>query len=130
LPYTDLQLTPLEELSRDPDKGLILENGKRIISFRAATFQALIQWLRDMAGSTVAKTILYGLGNEIGGTAFRYSKDGVMSDNLVKVFDDIIRHRGWGRCLAIEKSQGQSISLQCLSVHFASDRKRRKTSAT
>ena len=115
MPFTDLEPTQMPKLDRDEEKGLILENGKRVISFRVATFQALVNRLRGMTGSQVAGTILFGLGNEIGQTAFRYSKDKVMSDNLVKVFDDIIRHRGWGRCLAIEKQADRSAYVFTMS---------------
>ena len=101
LPFTDLQ--PLTELTRDEEKGWILEGDKRIISFRVKTFQVLVSRLISLAGFKVSGTLLFQIGKEIGETAFEYSKDSAMADNLVKVFDSILVHRGWGRCLGIEK---------------------------
>jgi predicted hydrocarbon binding protein len=105
LPFTELKTSALESISRNEDKGWILEDGKRVISFRLPTFQALVEKLVAMAGSKVGTTILYQLGNEIGRTGLRYSKDRIMADNMTKVIDDVIRVRGWGRCIALEKNE-------------------------
>lgn len=115
MPFSELVPAGLKRLERDEKKGLIMEDGKRILSFRVATFQALVDRLRAMAGSKVATTILFGLGKEIGRTALNYSRDTVMSDNLVQVFDEIIRTRGWGRCLAIQKQDDRGAYVVTMS---------------
>lgn len=99
----------MEKLSRDEKRGLVLEDSKRVLTFRISTFQALIDRLIGMAGAKVGKTILYQLGNEIGQTGLRYSKDRIVADNLVKVFDSVLRARGWGRVLSLEKKHENSV---------------------
>jgi predicted hydrocarbon binding protein len=106
LPYTELQPGSSENLTRDLERGLILEDGKRIISFRIATFQSIVKRLIELAGDKVARTLLYQIGNEIGRVALRYSRDKILADNNVKVFDDVLRLRGWGRCLGLDRKNG------------------------
>jgi len=103
LPFTDLQ--PPMELTRNEERGWILEGDKRILSFRVKTFQALVNRLTSMAGSMVSATLLFQMGREIGETAFKYSKDSAMADVLVKVFDSVLIDRGWGRCLKVERGK-------------------------
>ena len=103
MPFTELEPGSYEDLTRDKEHGLILEDGKRVVSFRLATFQALVNRLIEMAGEKVGRTLLFQMGCEIGRVGLRYSKEKILENNVAKVFDDVIRHRGWGRCLGIEK---------------------------
>jgi hypothetical protein len=84
-------------LERDLERGWILENGIRIISFRIGTFQALIQKVANLTGSIVAATLQYQAGNEIGRTLLAYSKDRIHTlDDAEKVLDEVMIARGWG----------------------------------
>ena len=106
---TDLKLPELRKLDRDEQNGLILEDGNRILSFRLTTFQALIERLSAMAGDKVAKTILNGLGREIGKTTFEYSRHKLAPENLGEIFDQVVRSRGWGRCLSIQSQPNEPV---------------------
>jgi hypothetical protein len=62
--------------------------GKRIITFRIHTFQAMMDKLTSIAGATVSKTLFYQMGEEIGQKAMEYSKPEIQSpSDLVRVAD-------------------------------------------
>jgi predicted hydrocarbon binding protein len=115
LPFTELESGSYEDLTRDKEHGLLLEDGKRVVSFRLATFQALVNRMTEMAGDKVGKTLLFQMGSEIGRVGLRYSKEKILEDNVAKVFDKVIRHRGWGRCLGIEK-QGNNANAFIITM--------------
>jgi len=104
------------------ENGCILEDGERIITFRAKTFQTLVEKLECMTGPIVAKTLLYQLGNQLGRTAISYSKLRLLEsgENLVQMYDNVLRFRGWGRCLAIDPTdRGYRVTIQnCALCHM------------
>jgi predicted hydrocarbon binding protein len=118
---------PLDQLSRDEERGWILEDGRRIISFRLTTFQALMHELRRMTGEKVAEVLLHRLGVAIGRTGMSHLKDEVRSkEDLKEVIDRHARLRGWGRCLGIEerKDVGKTTyAVACEGTPFSYERK-------
>ena len=103
MPDTELESRSFEKnLTRDAERGLILRDGKRIISFRVTTFQSMVKRLTGIAGAIVARTLLFQLGNEIGHTGLRYSRDKILANNNAEVLDSVIRLHGWGRCLGLD----------------------------
>ena len=87
---------PLENLSRDKEKGWVLEEGRRIIAFRLTTFQAMIKELETMTGGTVAEVLLYRLGRALGSSEMGYLKDEIRSeDDLEGAIDRTMQARGW-----------------------------------
>jgi predicted hydrocarbon binding protein len=91
-------------ISRDKEKGWIVEDGKRLVTFRIRTFQSLVDRLTSLVGSRVAETILSQMGNEIGRVTFDYSREVIKSEaDLGPVFDNVLASRGWGRCTDFEK---------------------------
>jgi predicted hydrocarbon binding protein len=117
---------PLDELSRDEERGWILEDGRRIISFRLTTFQALINELHRMTGAAVAEVLLHRLGAAIGDAGMSYLKEQVHStEELKEVMDKYSRTRGWGRCLSIEerKDAGKTTYMvACKGTPFSYER--------
>jgi len=117
--YPDSPLEPNgkspRELTRDEEKGWILEDGKRIISFRAKTFQTLTDRLEMLVGPKIARVIFHQLGTAIGTTAMTYSRSEIHSpDHLSAVLDSVLKTRGWGRCLNLtSESRGTE------TVHIA-----------
>lgn len=91
-------------LARDEEEGLILEDGKRIISFRIETWLALIDRVFGIAGPKITKVLLEQIGNEIGNSSMAYSKSQLQGEeSLAKVLDEVLLLRGWGRCRDFEK---------------------------
>lgn len=100
-------------ITRDREKGWVLEEGNRIITFRVKTFQSFVDRMISLVGKRVAEMILYQMGNEIGHVAYKYSEDRLRSDeDLGRVLDDVVGTRGWGRCGDFER-QVQSGALRC-----------------
>lgn len=105
---------PIEKLEHQEQDGWILENGERILSFRVTTFQSIFDRVTAMAGEKVSKIILSQMGQEIGRTAFNYSRDRILPDNLVEALDHILSIQGWGRVLSLEKTgNGSSVTYVC-----------------
>jgi len=95
---------PLDKIARDEKKGLILENESRIVSFELDTLQASVERLMRISGERVSEVLLLQMGNEIGKVSFQHWRDEVKSDSDAgRVFDRLMRLRGWGRCLNLEK---------------------------
>jgi predicted hydrocarbon binding protein len=95
---------PLDKIARDEKKGLILENERRILSFDLDMLQASVDRLTKISGERVTEVLLVQIGNEIGKVSFDHYKDEVKSDNDAGiVFDRVMRLRGWGRCLNLER---------------------------
>ena len=89
-------------MERHENEGSIYEGDERVITFRAATFQLIIEKVRGMAGDIVSQTIFYQLGIAIGRRAFAYSKvDKAAPDNLEKEIDAVLNLRGWGRVVSL-----------------------------
>ncbi len=89
----------------DSDNGWMMAHGKRIITFRVETYQAMMDKLTGIAGSTVAKTLFYQMGEQVGQEAMRYSRHEVQStSDLALVADKVLRFHGWGRCSRMEKT--------------------------
>ena len=100
---------PTTDLERREKEGSIYEGEERVITFRAATFQLIMEKVRDMAGSVVAKTIFYQLGIAIGRRAFEYSKaEGNTSDDMAKAIDSVLGLRGWGRVASLTKTEASN----------------------
>jgi predicted hydrocarbon binding protein len=117
LPYTESASSgELGKLVRDNDKGWIMAYGKRIITFRIHTFQAMMDKLTSIAGATVSKTLFYQMGEEIGQKAMEYSKPEIQSpSDLVRVADEALTLHGWGRCLSLEvNDRGDKTVYVCL----------------
>jgi predicted hydrocarbon binding protein len=114
-PAKRIEVAPLE---RDLERGWILEDGIRIVSFRIGTFQALVQKIVNITGTIVAGTLLYQAGNEIGRTLFEYSKDQIHTfPDIEKVFDTVMTAHGWGRCVKIEQqNQVYTVSVRDCSL--------------
>jgi predicted hydrocarbon binding protein len=95
---------PVDTISRDKDKGWVIEADKRLVTFRLKTFQSFENRLVSLVGDGLGQVILYQMGNEIGRVALDYSKEAIKSESdLGGVLDSIISTRGWGRCGAYEK---------------------------
>jgi predicted hydrocarbon binding protein len=91
-------------ISRDKEKGWVIEDTKRLVTFRIKTFQSLIDRLTSLVGSRVSETILSQLGNEIGHVTFDYSREVIKSEaDLGPVLDNVLADRGRGRCTDFEK---------------------------
>jgi predicted hydrocarbon binding protein len=117
LPFTELEPHPLGKLTRDEKRGLILENGSRILSFKVKTFQAFLDKLGMVAGDRVAKVLVFQMGEEIGKTGLRYSLNEIKSQNdLGKVFDVALRRRGWGRCLNLERNAKENAVVYLVKI--------------
>jgi len=87
-------------LVRDGQKGLIVENGIRVIAIRAAALQACIEKVVGAAGSIVAGTLLYQAGKEIGRISFQSLEDQIgVPDDALRVIDTLVVDGGWGRCV-------------------------------
>lgn len=100
----ELEPKPLEHLLRDEEKGWILENGHRVISFRLETIHSIVDKLVSMVGPKVATTLLHEIGVAIGRAGMNYSKDGIHSEEeLGPMLDRVLRLQGWGRSLGITK---------------------------
>jgi predicted hydrocarbon binding protein len=92
-------ILPTDAISRDREKGWVVEDGKRLITFRLMTFQSFENRLISLVGDEVSKMILYQMGNEIGRVAYDYSREAIKSESdLGPVLDSILSDRGWGRC--------------------------------
>lgn len=95
---------PTDTISRDGEKGWVVEDGKRLVTFRLKTFQSFENRLISLVGDNVSKMILYQMGNEIGRVAYDYSREAIKSEaDLGPVLDSILSVRGWGRCGAFAK---------------------------
>lgn len=106
MPPKDLNAEKIAPLSRDYEKGLILEGNTQIMSFRIKTFQAFVDRLLLVAGKQIGKVLLYQLGGEIGRTAMRYSKEEgsiASEDDAKAALDNIMRLGGWGRFADLTK---------------------------
>lgn len=107
----------VEPLSRDEKNGWILEDGKRIISFRVKTFQSFTDSLNRTVGSKVASALLYQMGISIGQAGMRYSKDRIRADSdLGSVLDSVLCARGWGRCVNMERKQKAGKAVYSFAV--------------
>lgn len=61
-------------IARDTEKGWILEDGNRLVTFKVKTFQAFVDRLGSLVGSRVSEVIMYQLGTEVGHVAYKYSE--------------------------------------------------------
>ncbi len=112
LAFDESGSTQLGNFVVDQDNGWIMSRNERVIVFRVKTFQAMMERLTSIAGSTVTKTLFYMMGLEVGQTAMRYSKDEVHSlGDLAKVANRLTAMYGWGRSLSLEAStrDGQAV---------------------
>lgn len=76
--------------------------------------KSILDCVTAIAGEKVTKTILYQIGQEIGGNAFNHSRDQISSGNLVEALDHALSIRGWGRVLDISKTnRGSSVTYEC-----------------
>lgn len=92
------------KLSRDEEKGWILEDGVHIISFRLNTFQIFLDSLVSVVGLKIAVALMHRMGNAIGHATMQYARDEVRrDDDLGKVLDKVLLTRGWGRCVEASK---------------------------
>jgi len=62
----------------------ILEDGERIVSLKAKTFQAFVNRLVSVVGVRIADAALYQMGNEIGHNTFDHRKDEIKSNGDLK----------------------------------------------
>ena len=100
---------PTTDLERRENEGSIYEGEERVITFRAATFQLIMEKVRGMAGSVVAQTIFYQLGIAIGRRTFEYSKvEGIAPNDLAKGIDAVLSLRGWGRVVSLTKTEASN----------------------
>jgi predicted hydrocarbon binding protein len=110
LAFSDLK--PHADLRRKFEEGLILEGAQRILSFRVQTFQALVDRLLEVTGRSKGRVLLTQIGNEIGHAAMGYSRDRIRTQNdLAPILDNILKHRGWGKCLSIEETTESDKSI-------------------
>ena len=85
------------------EKGWIVENGKRVDTFRLETFQAFEKRLISLVVETVGETTLYQTGNEIGRVISKYVQEAIKAESD---FGNSVRQLsagGWGRFGAFEK---------------------------
>jgi len=96
-----------DPISRDREKGWVLEDGKRLVTFRLKTFRSYENRLISLVGGRIGEMLLYQMGNEIGRTAFEYSREAIRSEaDLGTVLDSVLSARGWGRCGPFQKQDG------------------------
>lgn len=94
------------EITRDNERGWLIQDRDRVVTFRAKTFQALLDKLTAVAGQLVSAVLVYQLGEEVGQISFAASTSPISSETeLAKAIDERFEHRGWGRCSGIEKNQ-------------------------
>jgi predicted hydrocarbon binding protein len=87
----------------DVDTGWIMEDGVRVVTLGIKTFQAMMDGVTNLAGSTATRALLYQMGEEIGETAMRHTRNSIKSPlDLPTAFDRVLSRRGWGRCLNLE----------------------------
>jgi len=110
----------LSNLKRVPDlerravEGSIYEGEERVITFRASTFQFLIDTVKAVAGGKATRTIFYLVGLAIARRAFESYKDELASDNLEQVMDGVLSLRGWGRLVSLRKTEASSgVAYEC-----------------
>jgi len=107
LVFTELRIEPSAQLERHEEEGSIVEENNRLITFRLDTWQAIVDRLISIAGEPVTETLLSQIGNSIGRSGMEYSKNRILTeDDLWKVFDEVLRARGWGRCVGFSKGTG------------------------
>jgi len=108
LPYSKLAAKSPDQLTRDEEKGWILEGDDRIVSLRVKTFQTLSDQLETLVGSKIAAVILNQLGMASRHVVMNYSRDEIQSQSdLPTVLDSTMKARGWGRCVDLTwKSSG------------------------
>jgi len=106
----------IPDLERRTEEGSIYEGEERVITFRAATFQSIIDKVRGMAGDIVARTIFYQMGLDIGRKSFEYSKDeGITFESFVRILDAVLTLRGWGRFVSANKSESNTqVDYECI----------------
>ena len=117
-------LKPIPDLERRAQEGSVYEGEERVITFRAATFQLFIDTVTGMAGSKVAKTIFYLVGDAIGRRTYEYSKgQEITLDNSVDVLDGVLSARGWGRLVSMKVTETpkevtyESTFTHCIICH-------------
>lgn len=111
------------------EKGWVLEDDKRIVTFRIKTFQAFTDRLISLVGGRLGETILYHVGNEIGHVAFDYSRANVKSeDALGPVLDNVLAERGWGRCIGFQKqTHDEKVTYVLRAIGTPSSHERKST---
>ncbi len=71
----------------------------------ASAYREFIRLILDhvtkLAGQKLAKAILYQIGRDIDGTAF---KNQPLCDNIVEALDQVLNTRGWGRVPDLDRS--------------------------
>jgi predicted hydrocarbon binding protein len=103
---SDLGAKQAPKLSRDEEKGWILEDGLRIISFRQNTFQIFLDSLVSIVGLKIGVALMHSMGNTVGHATMQYVRDEVRGDDdLGKVLDKVLLARGWGRCVDLSKKR-------------------------
>ena len=91
-------------ISRDRENGWVVEDGRRLVTFRIKTFQSFVDRLTSIVGAGVGGIVLHQMGNEIGRVTFEYSREAIKSgSDLGQVLDNVLVDRGWGRCTSLEK---------------------------
>lgn len=111
---TEFEPEPIGRNQHQEQAGWILEDGERILSFPVTTFQSILDRITEMAGVKVTKIILHQIGQEIGRTAFNYSRHQIRSGNLVTALDHVLSNRGWGRVLGLDKTDhGPMVTYVC-----------------
>jgi len=93
---------PFAPLTRDEEKGWIIEGDNRIITLRVKTFQTLSNQLGAIVGSKISSIILNQLGMACGRVVMDYSREEIqLQSDLPTILDWIMRDRGWGRCVEL-----------------------------
>jgi predicted hydrocarbon binding protein len=114
-------------ISKDREKGWVVEDDKRLVTFRLKTFQAFENRLISLVGDAVSTMILYQMGNEIGRVALDYARELIKSESdLGPVLDSILSARGWGRCGVFLKGTRDgkiTFTLQATGIPSSHERK-------
>jgi predicted hydrocarbon binding protein len=111
---TEFKPEPIQKLDRQDANGFIHEDGEPVLSFRATTFQSILDWLTATSGEKVAKIILHQMGKAIGRTAFSHLPELIPPNNLTEALDHALSTRGCGQVLDLNGTgHGSSLAYVC-----------------
>jgi predicted hydrocarbon binding protein len=111
---TKFKPEPNQMPERQDTNGCVRQDEEPVLSFRATTFQSILDWLTATSGEKVAKIILHQMGKEIGSTIFSYLTEPIPPDNLIEALDHALSTRGCGQVLDLNGTErGSTLTYVC-----------------